>query len=55
MRVSTGHDYVRAGDLLESVITLQAYGEPEWMRVEVVSSTGKVLLMSNPVYINYRE
>ena len=53
--VTTEHDYVRDGDLLQSVITLQASGEPEWVRAEVVSSTGKVLLMSNPVYINFRD
>tara|TARA_R110002072_G_scaffold170552_2_gene324184 strand:- start:117279 stop:118784 length:1506 start_codon:yes stop_codon:yes gene_type:complete len=51
--LSTEHDDVRDGGLLESVITLQASGEPEWVRVEIVSSTGKVLLMSNPVYINF--
>lgn len=53
--LTTEHDYVRDGDLLESVITLQASGEPEWVRAEVASSTGKVLLMSNPVYINFRD
>ena len=52
--VTTEHDYVRNSDSLESVITLQASGQPEWVRVEVVSATGKVLLMSNPVYINFQ-
>lgn len=49
------HDYIRKDHLLESVITLQASGEPEWVRAEVVSPAGKVLLMSNPVYINFRD
>jgi hypothetical protein len=54
-QINTGQDYIRSGDSLESNITFQASGEPEWVRAEVVSSTGKVLLMSNPVYINFRD
>ena len=52
--VSTELDYVRDGELLETTMTFQAAGEPEWVRVEVVSATGKVLLISNPVYINFQ-
>lgn len=46
-------DYLRDNDLVEATITIQATDESEWMRAEVVSDTGKVLLMSNPVYINF--
>lgn len=46
-------DYVRDDDLLETTITLQATGESEWLRAEVVSTQGKVLLMSNAVYVNF--
>jgi len=51
--VSAELDYVRDDDLLETTITLQATGESEWLRVEVVSAEGKVLLMSNAVYVNF--
>lgn len=48
-------DSVRDADALEVAMTLQATGAPEWVRAEVVSPNGKVLLMSNPVYINFQE
>lgn len=51
--VSTELDYVRDDDLLETTITLQATGQSEWLRAEVVSTEGKVLLMSNAVYVNF--
>lgn len=51
--VSVEIDYERDGDLLEATITLQATGESEWLRAEVVSTEGKVLLMSNAVYVNF--
>lgn len=53
--VSAEHDYTSDGDMLQSRIRLRATGEPEWVRVEVLSSAGKVLLMSNPVYINFHD
>lgn len=54
-QVNSFSDSVRDGDALEATMTLQATGAPEWVRAEVVSSTGKVLLMSNPVHINFQE
>jgi hypothetical protein len=51
--VSAELDYVTNGDLLQTTITLRATGESEWLRAEVVSIEGKVLLMSNAVYVNF--
>ncbi|MDP2285541.1 MAG: CehA/McbA family metallohydrolase [Pseudohongiella sp.] len=51
--VSAEPDYVSTGELLETTIILQASGQSEWLRAEVVSPEGKVLLMSNAVYVNF--
>ena len=53
--ISAEHDYSRNGDQLETSVIFQATGEPEWIHAEVVSAAGKVLLISNPIYINFPE
>lgn len=51
--LSVDLDYASNGGLMETTIMLQATGESEWLRAEVVSTEGKVLLMSNAVYVNF--
>lgn len=51
--VSHEAEFERDGNSVLARLELQASGRPEWIRAEVLSESGEVLLLSNPVYLNH--
>ncbi|MCW8194629.1 PHP domain-containing protein [Proteobacteria bacterium 005FR1] len=51
--LSVKAEYEGDGDSSIARAELEASGEREWIRAEVLSESGEVLLLSNPVYLNF--
>jgi hypothetical protein len=46
-------EYEHDGNSTVARVSLEATGNREWVRAEVLSQSGETLLLSNPVYFNY--
>ncbi|MBC54267.1 MAG: phosphotransferase [Gammaproteobacteria bacterium] len=50
--IATSDQVISSDHQMTATVTVAATGEPEWFRAEVISAEGRVLLLSNPVYVN---
>jgi len=54
--LTTGIDYTRSDNLITAHARFTSEGQQEWFRAEVIDQKdGRVLMLSNPIYVNFPE